>query len=92
MKLVSAILAVILVTAASQAEGRNCRQGMTYCGSTLRAIATGQNYDAQMAATGHTSGNDLFYCKGGDNGDIIWIQTCPTHCNDGGSEYNDWCA
>ncbi|KAI8825320.1 uncharacterized protein EV422DRAFT_504032 [Fimicolochytrium jonesii] len=90
MKLASAILAVVCVAFASQAEARNCIAGITYCGSTLRAIATGSNYDPVMAATGHVLGNDKFYCND-RNGGIVWLKTCRENCVDRGAAKSDYC-
>ncbi|KAI8817220.1 uncharacterized protein EV422DRAFT_570838 [Fimicolochytrium jonesii] len=85
MNLVSALLAVVaLVCVSGQVEARNCKRNKVYCGSTLRSIATGNNYDPVMEATGHTDGNDLFYCTDYD-GNIKWIQYCQGGCRD-----NDW--
>ncbi|KAK4209010.1 hypothetical protein QBC37DRAFT_378469 [Rhypophila decipiens] len=44
------ITAVVLAALATLAAARNCTPDLDYCGRTLRAIATGSNYDAQMKA------------------------------------------
>ncbi|KAI8816117.1 uncharacterized protein EV422DRAFT_334147 [Fimicolochytrium jonesii] len=91
MKLLSAILPVVaLVAATGQVEARNCRKGLVYCGSTLRSIATGTNYDPVMAATGHADNNDLFDCTD-DDGNIRWVTYCYNGCVDSGRETNDYC-
>ncbi|KAM7195832.1 hypothetical protein V8F33_006481 [Rhypophila sp. PSN 637] len=94
------ITTVVLSALATLAAARNCTPGLDYCGKTLRAIATGSNYDAQMKAPLRERGipvnegsmNDsLFYCVGGSNGDVRVLLHCPKGCLDGGKKRNNFC-
>ncbi|KAJ4355174.1 hypothetical protein N0V85_009553 [Neurospora sp. IMI 360204] len=77
----------------------NCHTGLLYCGSGLLYI--GNYYDQIIAAlsaatppqpTDSTHVHDsLFYCAGGDNGDITFQTFCAAGCKDGGSGESDYC-
>ncbi|KAM7191639.1 hypothetical protein V8F20_009246 [Naviculisporaceae sp. PSN 640] len=88
---------------ATLAAARNCTPGLRYCGKTLRAIATGDNYNTQireayMELTGisfpsqEEENDTLFHCLGGDNGDIVGLQVCPISCRDNGNGRSDECS
>ncbi|KAM7214369.1 hypothetical protein V8F06_010207 [Rhypophila decipiens] len=98
------ITAVVCAALATLTAARNCTPGLTYCGKTLRAIATGNNYDKQMREamlknwgnahpTNFEMNNYLFACIGGPNGDIQVISSCfGKECIDNGNGKSDTCA
>lgn len=58
------------------------------------------NYDEQIrealrAANQPTDGDhierSLFFCSGGPNGEIEYLQFCGNRCVDGGTNHNDYC-
>ncbi|KAM7214736.1 hypothetical protein V8F06_009901 [Rhypophila decipiens] len=91
-----------LASLATLVTARNCLQGLIYCGFNLRAIAEGNNYDAEileaMALEGYSDptwdqiNNALFFCDGSSRGHIIMIKVCTPRCVDGGENSNDYSA
>ncbi|KAK4207082.1 hypothetical protein QBC37DRAFT_456586 [Rhypophila decipiens] len=87
---------------ATLAAARNCTPGLRYCGSTLREIATGDNYDIQIreafvAFTGNRFASQedenkaLFLCLPGPDGDVRVHEVCDISCRDNGNDNSDSC-
>ncbi|KAF2628418.1 hypothetical protein BU25DRAFT_339449 [Macroventuria anomochaeta] len=80
------------------ASARNCKTGLNYCGRALLSIG---NYKAQVNQALKDEGQPtdqkhiddaLFYCKGGDNGDIEFQSFCGEgRCISGGDNTRDYC-
>jgi len=83
---------------ASCALANNCTPGLDYCGLTL--LHKG-NYQAQIDQAIADAGvpevdngkSALFFCEGGDNGVIKFIEECTVgKCVDAGTGESDYCA
>ncbi|KAN0087361.1 hypothetical protein V8E54_001049 [Elaphomyces granulatus] len=93
MKL-SSVFVVLAISSGAFAD--NCRQGLTYCGSSL--LKKG-NYDLDIRLSlqaagkptdGHHINDSLFVCLTGD--DLSWTATCrPQDCLDNGAGRDDSC-
>ncbi|KAM0192671.1 hypothetical protein ACHAPI_008028 [Fusarium lateritium] len=93
---ITTIVVAALASLAPIAEARNCRQGLTYCGYVL--LRRGNYYnqidaaleDAGVQSNSNNINNSLFYCQGGNNGDIQFKRQCKS-CKDGGDKHDDSC-
>ncbi|KAH7233484.1 hypothetical protein BKA59DRAFT_549740 [Fusarium tricinctum] len=94
---ITTVAVAALAALAPVAEARNCRQGLTYCGYVLLRRGNYLNQiDAALKNAGVDANNNninqsLFYCQGGNNGDIQFRKQCKKGCNDGGDKHNDSC-
>ncbi|KAL7910310.1 hypothetical protein GGI35DRAFT_448435 [Trichoderma velutinum] len=87
----------IIATLVPFATARNCSKNLDYCGSVLLGI--GNYYDqvvsALRAAGKPTDDNwrkkSLFYCEGGPNGEIHFLEYCGERCVDNGQGHSDTC-
>ncbi|KAM0559903.1 hypothetical protein ACHAPJ_003853 [Fusarium lateritium] len=94
---ITAIAVAALAVIAPIAEAKNCVKGYTYCGYVL--LRRGNYYnqiDSALKNAGQGTDNNhinnsLFYCKGGNNGDINFRKYCGGSCHDGGDGNNDTC-
>ncbi|KAL7948585.1 hypothetical protein V8C42DRAFT_342607 [Trichoderma barbatum] len=86
-----------LATLVPSAMARNCKKNLDYCGATLLDIG---DYYAQivsaLAAAGKPTDDNwrrksLFYCAGGPNGEIQFLQFCGERCIDAGQGKSDRC-
>ncbi|KAJ6788542.1 hypothetical protein PWT90_09232 [Aphanocladium album] len=82
---------------AATAAANNCKPGIKYCGWNLLRVGRYQDQiqealrESGVGVNGQTVDNSLFYCLGGDNGEITVDQVCPGRCRDGGADHNDFC-
>ncbi|KAJ4264523.1 hypothetical protein NW762_005725 [Fusarium torreyae] len=94
---ITAIAVAALAVIAPVAEAKNCQKGLTYCGYVL--LRRGNYYnqiDASLKNAGQKTDNNhinnsLFYCQGGNNGDISFRKYCGGSCKDGGDGNSDKC-
>ncbi|XP_014550152.1 hypothetical protein COCVIDRAFT_116334 [Bipolaris victoriae FI3] len=96
MKFTAAIPVLALFATGVAAD--NCREGLYYCGKTLTNMG---NYESQIQielirtgwGSGYRadSGNFLFWCRGGENGQIQSLGHCTSACNDNGRGRSDNC-
>ncbi|KAK1246414.1 hypothetical protein MKX08_000216 [Trichoderma sp. CBMAI-0020] len=84
-----AVAVAILAILTPLATARGCSTGLKYCGRTLQDIEALR--DAGQQVTSQTVENSLFYCAGGANGDILYIETCKK-CIDGTHNDDDFCV
>ncbi|WAO86194.1 Hypothetical protein NCS54_00345700 [Fusarium falciforme] len=94
---------IFLLTAAlaSLGEARNCKEGISYCGSTLLNIgkptqplphSPGSMLTAAKQPNDFTRAqNSLFYCEGGKHGNIRYTKLCTGGCKDHGNGKSDTC-
>ncbi|PHH91516.1 hypothetical protein CDD83_185 [Cordyceps sp. RAO-2017] len=94
MKLSITLVAMSLLAGAL---GRNCKNGVRYCGRTLLSIG---DYEDQIRHKCDGGGSHcfnegaedtLFYCND-IFGNVEYTQYCSNGCTDGGAGNNDYCA
>ncbi|KAF7368580.1 hypothetical protein MVEN_00181500 [Mycena venus] len=87
-------IAVALAVAATSTAARNCKYGVTYCGSTLQRIG---NYDTEIQSISRSRGlsgagdSILFRCST-ILGNVEYAGYCGGgKCMDGGQGNSDYC-
>ncbi|KAI8721607.1 hypothetical protein NCS52_00302600 [Fusarium sp. LHS14.1] len=94
---IAAPMFLLTAALASLGEARNCKAGISYCGSTLLNIGdyTNQINQALKAAKQPSdftrAQNSLFYCEGGKHGNIRYTKLCTGGCKDHGNGKSDTC-
>ncbi|KAH6605339.1 hypothetical protein Trco_007046 [Trichoderma cornu-damae] len=87
----------VLATLVPFAIANNCKTNLRYCGATLLRVGKYQEQiiNALRARGQSTDGahieRSLFFCSGGPNGEIEFLEFCGNRCVDGGSGKNDYC-
>ncbi|KAJ4322671.1 hypothetical protein N0V84_004696 [Fusarium piperis] len=95
---IAAPMFLLTAALASLGEARNCKSGISYCGSTLLNIGDYSNQiNKALKSAGQPTNdftraqNSLFYCEGGKHGDIRYTKLCPGGCKDHGNGKSDTC-
>ncbi|KAJ7791208.1 hypothetical protein B0H14DRAFT_2395796 [Mycena olivaceomarginata] len=87
---------IIVLASATYTMAGNCSRGLSYCGRSLLHIGNYANQIEAAIQKAHTNPSHmldtLFYCLGGDNGDIQVVQDCGAgRCADSGPKKSDIC-